>query len=331
MRPHDTVWPIMGATFVMSFPGPDWQLVAGANRRAAAALAAGTSANPRAALREWIALADAIVQAGGRIVVAEPKPASSGSVYAADWGAVIRRADQPLFLLATSGTPHRAHDIEVARALFADAGVATQVVAAPWGGRGDLFQVLPSRYLFVAGTRTAPGAAADVQAELGPITRFVDAKLNAPFQFGDEVVAVATNKAGQTFLLVHEAGLANRTVPELRNAFKPAEVCPVDAADAEAGVCSALSVNGTVILAEGASTAPRGFLARNGFQLVELAMPQLFGIGGGGPHALVNELVGFVIGPGAPDYTRARERIVGLVDSYPERVVPAAAPSGSAP
>ncbi len=305
----------MGATFVMSFPGPDWHVAAGANRRSAAAVAAGMTTNPRAALREWIALADAILYAGGRIVVAEPAPGLSGAVYTSDWGTLIRRADQPVFLLARNAAPHRAGEAELANKLFTDAGVTTQVMPSSWGGRGDLLQVGPARYLHIAGSR---GTGADVAHELANAVRFVEAKVKAPFQFGDEVGAVVTNKAGHTMMLVHEPGLANRSIAELRTTFNPVEVVSVDASDAEAGVCSALCVNGTVILPAGCSTAPRSVLARNGFQMVELEMPQLLGLGGGGPHALANELWGFVIGAGAPDYTKAREHIVALIDTYPE-------------
>ena len=114
--------------------------------------------------------------------------------------------------------------------------------------------------------------------------------------------------------------MIDRTLPDLRAAFNKVEVISVDEDDAAAGACTALSVNGTVIIPPGLSTTLRGHLIRRGFLLVELAMPELFERGGGGPHALVNELVGFVIGTGAPDYTRARDRIVGLLETYPESV-----------
>jgi hypothetical protein len=129
--------------------------------------------------------------------------------------------------------------------------------------------------------------------------------------------------AGDGIMLVHEAGLHGRTIPELRTSFKPVEVISVDADDADRGACSALDVNGKTILPADLSTTLRANLLRLGMQLTELEMPELLGRGGGGPHALVNELVGFVIGAGAPDYTRNRERIVALVDTYPEVSKPA--------
>ncbi len=321
----------MGATFVMSYPAADWQISAARNPRSAAARGQGP-ASPGRALREWIALADAIHHAGGRILVADPPaapapstegtsaPRPTGLPYTADWGALIRRGDAPVFLLAEGGSAHRAADSAVARALFAAAGVEVQPVDCAWGGRGDLVYIGPGRYLYVAGARSDQAAGAKIAQALGATVRYLEARVQAPFTFGDEVVAMLRNKAQDGVLLVHEGGLADRTIPELRSTFNQVEVLAVDADDAAAGACTALDVNGTVILPPGLSTSLRGNLIRRGFQLVELDLPELFGKGGGGPHALVNELVGFVVGQGAPEYSRARDRIVALVDSYPERL-----------
>ncbi len=332
----------MGATFVMSYPAADWEITAGKHTRSG--VARGTGGNPRAALREWIALADAISAAGGRILVADPPPTPTavaapkvappdGSVaaqaepaelgptglpYTADWGALIRRGDQPLFLLSKGSTGHRAADAELAASVFAAAGVPVVALDCAWGGRGDLVHVGPGRYVYVAGARSDKDAGARVAAELGTTVRWTEARVADPFTFGDEVVAMLRNKAQDGTMIVHEAGLVGRAIPELRSMFAPVEVISVDAEDAAAGACTALDVNGTVILPAGLSTNLRANLIRRGLQLVELELPELHGRGGGGPHALVNELVGFVIGPSAPEYSRARDRIVALVDAYPE-------------
>ena len=159
--------------------------------------------------------------------------------------------------------------------------------------------------------------------ELGEVARFVEARVAAGFTFGDEVLASFTNKAGDVVAIAHEAGLVGRTIPNLRAAFPKVDVIPVDADDATAGACGSLCVNGTILHAPDLSTTLRGNLLRRGFQMVEVAMPELQGRGGGSPHALVNELVGFVMGPGAPDYARARDRIAALVEKYPETATPA--------
>ena len=312
----------MGATFVMSYPAADWHVTAGQNRRSA--LAKATASSPRDALREWMSVADAILRAGGRIIVLDPpKDAGPGLVYAADWGALVRRNDKALFIAAT-GVGHRATDDAPVAALFAEAEVEVAPVPMAWGGRGDLLQAGPGRYLYIAGARTASGAAQYIAKQLGGVARFIDARVAAPFEFGDEVAAMLTNRAGDGVMLVHEAGLTGRTLPEIRAAYNKLEVISVDADDADAGACTALDVNGTVLLPLGLSTALRGHLVRRGFQTVELDLPQLFGRGGGGPRALVNELIGFVMGTGAPDYTRARDRIAALVDTYADTAAPAA-------
>jgi len=299
----------MGATFVMSYPAADWHVTA--NRRSGAD--ASAPSNPRRALREWIALADTIVHAGGRIVVVDPPEGGSGSlVYASDWGALVRRNDQPLWIAATTDGAEASH----VKAFFDAAGVPVQAPPAPWAGRSDLVQVNPGRYLFVAGSKSAPGVGAQIGKELGNTFRYIDGKVTAPFTSGDEVAAMLHNRAGDGVLLVHERGMS-RSIPELRTAFNPVEVIGVDADDANAGACSALSVNGTAILTPGLSTTVRSHLIRRGLQTVELELPELFAHGGG-PRALVNELIGFVIGQGAPVPIYFRERIVALVDTYPE-------------
>ncbi len=307
----------MRATFVMSYPASDWHVAAAATPRAKAG-----PASPRAALAEWIALADAVTTAGGHVLVCDPPagaaPRPTGLPYAADWGALVRRDDRPLFLVPRAAAAHRAADTPIVTDFFAAAGVEVQPLPCAFAGRGDLVQVGPGRYLFVAGARATPDAAALVARELGETARFVAARVRPPFAFGDEVAAMLVNKAGDGVMLVHEAGLADRTIADLRSAFNKVDVISVDAEDAAAGACTALCVHGTVLHPPGLSTAVRSHLIRRGFQLVELDLPQLFGRGGGGPHALVNELVGFVVGAGAPDYPRGRDRIVALLETYPE-------------
>jgi N-dimethylarginine dimethylaminohydrolase len=310
----------MGATFVMSYPAADWS---GASRKPGRP--AGPS-RPRAALAEWIALADAIHYPGGRILVVDPPPPSAGGgerphglCYAADWGALVRRDDQPRFLLPRPPA-HRAGEAPLVRDFFAAAGVPVQELELSTSGRGDLIQVGPGRFLFVTGAHTDPGAAALIARELGATVRYVEASIAEPFAFGDEVATVLPNKAGDVVMLVHEAGLRGRGLPDLRTTFQKVEVLPVDDEDAEAGACTALAVNGTVIHPPGLSTALRSTLVRRGLVLVELDFPELGAAGGGGAHALVNELIGFVIGPGAPDYPHARERIVALLETYPETI-----------
>jgi hypothetical protein len=58
----------MGATFLMSYPSPTWHIRGGENFRSRERAAT----NPRAAMREWLKLCDAIVAAGGRILVMPP-------------------------------------------------------------------------------------------------------------------------------------------------------------------------------------------------------------------------------------------------------------------
>ena len=59
----------MGATFLMSYPAPTWHIRGGENFRSQGQ----GRTNPRAAMKEWLGLCDAITRAGGRILVMPPR------------------------------------------------------------------------------------------------------------------------------------------------------------------------------------------------------------------------------------------------------------------
>src|SRR5262249_8565915 len=58
-------FPSMGATYLMSYPAKRWTIRGGENFRSKEKQAT----NPRGAMREWLALCDAITRHGGRILV----------------------------------------------------------------------------------------------------------------------------------------------------------------------------------------------------------------------------------------------------------------------
>ena len=152
-------------------------------------------------------------------------------------------------------------------------------LGAQAGDLPDRVQFGKTIFAFIQAANAQPSEGSVID-HLGLSFTNLEAKVKAPFGFGDEVAAMLYNKAGDGVLLAHEGGLEGRSIPDLRAAFNKIEVIPVDADDAEAGACTALCVNGTVILPPGLSTSLRGHLVRRGFILVEQDMPQLWGRGG---------------------------------------------------
>jgi N-dimethylarginine dimethylaminohydrolase len=308
----------MGATYLMSYPGPTWQIRGGENFRSQER--SGTS--PRRALAEWLRLCDGITQAGGHILVmppAEVTPPLTGMMYTANAGALFKSGDQHTFLLSKMSVAHRQGERDLIRRFMADAGLPVAESSHVWEGQADVCTLPGNRFVLTFGVRTVREALAEVRARLPAGARVLEVKLRQPYFHGDTCLNPLTTRGGDTVLLAHGGALVDTTLVELqRFVGDAAEVFAVEEADALGYACNALGVAGTVLLPAGLSTGLRGQLARRGLQLEELELGELFGKGGGGPRCLVNELRGFVLTPEAPDYTTRRPAIASLVDRYPE-------------
>src|SRR4051812_32329365 len=95
--------------FLMSYPRPDWALRGKANFLSANASWLSET-GPRQAMADWLAVANQIEQAGGRVVVMPPAPNINltGLPYTAEAGAFFRDADgTPAFLLSNLTPEHR--------------------------------------------------------------------------------------------------------------------------------------------------------------------------------------------------------------------------------
>ncbi len=309
----------MPATFLMSYPRADWQIRGGENFRSKAKAAT----NPRAAMKEWLQLCDAITHAGGRILVMPPatdaEARHTGMIYTANSGALFKNGDQWTFLVAKMAVAHRQTEKARISAFWKEAGMPTADAAHIWEGQADLTTLPASRYLLTWGVRSVKESLEEARKRLPMGARTLDIQLRDPFFHGDTCLDPLTNRAGDTVLLAHEGAMVDRSLPELRSFLGGRiDVLAVDEGDALAYACNALCVNGTVLLPSGLSTALRGHLLKRGFTLEELELPELFGKGGGGPRCLVNELRGFVLNDDAPGYAHLRDKLHALAETYPE-------------
>jgi len=324
----------MGATYLMCYPGPRWQIRGGANPRSQSK----SPTNPRAAMREWLTLADAITRAGGHILVMAP-PADdagaqlSGLVYAANHGAMFKNGDQWLFLVSKMAVPHRGGEREVVRRFFAEAGVPTLEAQHEWEGQSEVQSLKAARVILSWGVRSKRESLEEVRRVLPKQSRTLEVQVKEPFTHGDAVLAPLYTRAGDMVVLAYGLGMVNRSIPELRTFIGTSgDVVSIDEDDAMAAATSALSVNGTVLLPAGTSTGLRGTLVRRGFTAVEeIEMPELLGKGGGGPRSLVNEMPGFVISDEAPSYSHLRDKLYALAEGYPESAGGGAPPAPAAP
>jgi N-dimethylarginine dimethylaminohydrolase len=315
----------MGATFLMSYPRADWQIRGGENFRSKAR----AQTNPRAAMREWLTLCDAITRAGGRILVMPPpgasEPGMTGMIYTANSGALFKQGERATFVISKMSVAHRQGERERLLGYWKQAGLPTEEAPHVWEGQADITTLPGSRYLLTWGVRSVRESVADVQKRLPSSARTLEVKLREPFFHGDTCLNPLTNRAGDTVLLAHGGALVDRTLPELRTFVGSyAEVYAVEEEDALNYACNALCIDGTVLLPTGLSTGLRGQLVRRGFTLEELELGELFGKGGGGPRCLVNELRGFVLTDDAPSYASRRDQLHALCETYPESVASAA-------
>lgn len=310
----------MSATYLMSYPPAAWQIRGGENFRSQSR----ASTNPRRAMKEWLTLCDAITHAGGHILVMPPAketPPLTGMIYTANSGALFKSGEHWKFVVSKMSVKHRQSEEVAIRAFFTEAGVPVATAQHVWEGQADITTLRGSRFLLSWGVRSVRESLAEVSALLPTGARTLEVQLREPWFHGDTCIDPLESRAGDTTLLVHEAAMVNRTIPELRTFLgNYAEVLAVDEEDARNYACNSLAVGGTILMPTGLSTGLRGQLVRRGFAILELELGELFGKGGGGPRCLVNELRGFVMNEGAPSYASQRAALTALADTYPESV-----------
>jgi N-dimethylarginine dimethylaminohydrolase len=308
----------MGATFLMSYPGPTWHIRGGENFRSQERAAT----NPQQAMREWLKLCNAISEAGGRILIMPPADATpplTGMIYTANSGAMFKQGDHWTFVISKMSVAHRQGERAHIQKFLDEAGVPTAEAPHTWEGQADVTTLPGNRFLVSWGVRSLKESLEDVRARLPQGARVLDVQIKDPFFHGDTCLDAITNRGGDTVLLAHGGAMVNRSIPELRNFVGSyAEVLPVDADDALAYACNSLCVNGELLVPIGLSTGLRGSLIHRGFSIEELELGELFGKGGGGPRCLVNQLQGFVLSDESPNYTVLRDKLHHLADNYPE-------------
>lgn len=306
----------MGLTFLMSYPGTDWQIRGGANPISQSK----QPANPKAALQEWLRLGDAMVRAGAHIAVMRPEPRQSGLPYTSNLGALFRQTTDAPFYLAQTGAKHRAGEAAIAAKFFEQAGIRTGSVKSTWEGQSEV-QLLPgNRVILSYGPRSSKAAVEELREAVVPGARVMEVQTNDTAPFGDATMATLQARNGDCTLLVWAGGLANRSVAELRTFVGTyADVLPIeDPEDAAKLATQSFAAAGTVFVPAGLSTGLRGHLIRRGFPVEEIDLPELLGKGGGGPRALVNELKGLVLAEEGPTYANYRHELDRLVEKYPE-------------
>lgn len=295
----------MKPIYLMSPPRKDWTLRGRANFRSEAA----TPVNPEAARREWSSLADAIVEAGGDVLVLPPNPRKplTGMIYTAEAGEYAVHDDEPTLLLPNMAAEHRTDEADWIGGFFEGLGIATRAVRTEWEAQGDAIRADAGRaivHTFGTGAyaRTSQSAYAEVASLLSPRHMHLQFRADPWFH-------------GNTFLNVYRAPKRRARIAESESATQLVVVCEdallpgeldrlasfigdsarwvsITKNESMGYDTNALQVADTVITSDTMSDTTISALKSVGFEIVSLDLSELFSKGGGAPVCLTNRLWG---------------------------------------
>lgn len=141
----------------MSPPAPGWAVRGRANFRSTL----GPVVHPRAARREWLALARAIERRGGVVAVLAPDEELTGLPYTAEAGHPVPPATaggKPRFLLSRMQPEHRRREHERWRPFVAELGFEpVDIGAGIWEGQGDVASFDGATMMFWGGRTDREG------------------------------------------------------------------------------------------------------------------------------------------------------------------------------
>jgi N-dimethylarginine dimethylaminohydrolase len=296
----------MQPVFLMSPPRKDWTLRGRANFRSREA----EPVNAADARREWTSLANAIVEAGGDVLVLPPNPRRNltGLIYTAEAGEWIVHDDEPGFLLPNMAVDHRTDEADWIGGFFEGLGVRTRTIRSTWEAQGDAIRADSGRaviHTFGSGSdaRTAQSAYAEVADFLSE--RHIQLGFRAdPWFHGNTFLNVyraprkrariAETEAPVELVVVCEAALLPGEAARLRSFLGGEKTRWVEITrdDSLGYDTNALQVGDSVITSDTMSETTVGALRSVGLEIVRLDLSELFAKGGGAPVCLTNRLWG---------------------------------------
>lgn len=291
--------------YLMSPPGPDWRLRGRANFRSEAAAAV----DARAAIREWISLADAIEARSGRVVCLVPDPGTelTGLPYAAECGHVVERAGELLFLLPTMFAPHRKGERALWRPAAEGMGMKPVELEGTWEAQGDVATFRGRTLLFFGGRTDAAGVAS--AARYFPEDAIL-LEVRQP-AFHGNMAALPLDAAGK--LLVCPDVLLGDGIARLEQAFGAEALVPVSVDEIRAYATNGLPIGEDVLAPHLVPTRVTDLMKSWGLRVITLPMVELCEKAGGASRCLVSHArvdAAKITIPPALDYRVARPRIL---------------------
>lgn len=282
--------------FLMSPPRGDWGLKGKANFRSREASATDAAL----AQKEWARLADAIVAAGGEVIVcpADPEQNLTGMIYTAEAGEFYRTsAGEPAWLLPTMAAPHRRPEADWIARFVEGLGFMTQRVKTVWEAQGDCIRAGDASsiaHTFGAGpeARTEEGAYAEVAERLSP--RHLQIPFRAdPWFHGNTFLNVFRAPEGdRRLMVVCPEAMDAEAYARLCEFVSGAEVHEISTEQSRGYDTNALQVGRTVLAPTTLSAGTEAAILELGLRVEKLDLGELFLKGGGAPVCLTNRLWG---------------------------------------
>ncbi len=289
----------MTPVFLMSPPRSDWGVRGKANFRSREA----TDVDAARARVEWSSLADAIVDAGGEVVVCPPHPKRdlTGMIYTAEAGDLyLYDTSEPRFILPNVTPEHRRLEADWIGGFFEGLGIPTEVVGSRWEGQGDALRALtPDRIIHTYGdgpeARTEASAYREVADRLS--AEHVDIAFDAdPWFHGNTFLNVYRapdpDRDPPGILLVCPEALDEQNYEKLRRFVPDAEVVEITREESLGYDTNSLQVGETLLAPSDLSETSHRAFRRLGLRVVNIELGELFGKGGGAPVCLTNRLWG---------------------------------------
>jgi N-dimethylarginine dimethylaminohydrolase len=280
--------------FLMSPPRSDWALRGRANFRSREA----SDVDASAARDEWCTLADAIVTAGGDVLVCPPPPDASltGMIYTAEAGEVyLDDDDSPVWLLPNVAAQHRRGEKKYIRAFFDSLGVPCEDVDAVWEAQGDAirgktWKKVVHTYGVGPDARTAKDAYEEVAARLSP--EHMQLEFDAdPYFHGNTFMNVYLDPDEDNGLLVIcPSALADEAYKSLVDFLGQIRVHKISEDESLRYDTNALQVGDTVLAPSTISDGTEQALQGVGLSVERLDLSELFGKGGGAPVCLTSRM-----------------------------------------
>ncbi len=283
--------------YLMSPPRPDWALRGRANFKSRAA--GGVDAV--AARREWSQLADAIVEAGGEVVVLPPGGAElTGLIYTAEAGEFCRDDEgNSTFILPNMAAEHRRGEAEhIAWFVEDELEMKTRRVESVWEAQGDAIRAEDGKsvvhtYGVGPDRRTEDGAYGEVAHLLSE--RHIQIAFEADPWFHGNTFLQFFQKDDQSIMVVCPEALRDGEFERLRQFAGEMPVVEITAEESRGYDTNALQVGTTVLAPQTFSKTTRRAVEQLGLEVRIIHLGELFSKGGGAPVCLTNRMWGLEV------------------------------------